>query len=110
MGKQLRSLDQFVQHAGLAAFGRNAIVFVWIAMAYASLVGILLSFAVTSIMYDPSDATLLFEFNESSKPCVSSSSSSSQLTTLTKTSLPPPLNSQVHYLGEDSFYASTDGK
>lgn len=49
------TLDQFFHRAGIAAFGRDAAPFVWLAMAYVALVTVIVSFAVVCISYSDND-------------------------------------------------------
>lgn len=105
----MRTLDQFVQYAGTAAFGRNAVVFVWIAMAYATLVTILFSFATITMYYDPIDVATLIKLDDARRDeTVTTPIRDELLVAPSKERRFLPLDSYVHYLGDKSFYAPSE--
>lgn len=101
----IQSLDRVVQYAGTAAFGRNAVVFVWIAMAYSALMAIFLSFATIAMYYDPVDATFFEDLVGNTETTTIRDNDSTLPRSRRTVSAPVPLDAFVHYLDSKTFYA-----
>lgn len=103
------SLDRVVQCAGTAAFGRNAVVFVWIAMAYSALMAIFLSFATVAMYYDPMDVTFFEDLERNDRRRASNTTKddapAAVATATSRSRRALPLDAYVHYLDSKAFYA-----